>query len=95
MSTLQALLGGVFSFVRRIILERTRNATAHVGPDRWETLTKAAINISYAGGKQITASQFLKKLIDEYAPAAEAKMVAEAKGQLIAGKALKEVRTRG
>lgn len=53
----------------------TSTTTAHVGLERYRSLSKDAIEISYVTGKQITAAKFMKFIIDNYSGVAKQQMM--------------------
>ncbi|MFJ7315444.1 hypothetical protein ACIQVE_22315 [Pseudomonas sp. NPDC098747] len=50
------------------------SAVAHVGVERFDKATQAAIDLSADARRQITGSQFIKYIIDNYADEAKAKL---------------------
>lgn len=54
---------------------KSKAATAHIGGERGDLLTQAAIDLSATARRQITGSQFLKFIIDNYTEAAKAALL--------------------
>lgn len=51
---------------------KSKSSTVHVGVERYDKLTQAAIDISSEARQQITGSHFLKFIIDNYTEHAKA-----------------------
>lgn len=56
---------------------KSKSTVAHVGYERFDKLTQAAIDISGVTRRQITSSQFLKFIIDNYAEKAQEDLKAQ------------------
>lgn len=54
------------------IVNKLKCSTVHVGVERYDKLTQAAIDLSATARRQITGSLFLKFIIDNYAEEAKA-----------------------
>jgi hypothetical protein len=54
------------------IEKKLKCSTAHVGIERYDKLTQAAIDLSATARRQISGSHFLKFIIDNYAEEAKA-----------------------
>jgi hypothetical protein len=56
---------------------KTDTRVMYVGSDRFKALTDAAIEVSYKGKRQITASQMAKYTVDHYLQEAKEKLLKE------------------
>lgn len=56
---------------------KTDTRTMYVGSERFKKLTDAAIEVSYLGKRQITASQIAKYMVDNFLQEAKEKLLKE------------------
>lgn len=56
---------------------KTDTRVMYVGSDRFKALTNAAIEVSYQGKRQITASQIAKYMVDNFLQEAKEKLLKE------------------
>ncbi|WP_090362678.1 hypothetical protein [Pseudomonas coleopterorum] len=56
---------------------RGKTRVIHIGQERFETLSDLAINISYEGKRQITASQLAQYVLDNFLEQARLKLLSE------------------
>lgn len=56
---------------------KTDTRVMYIGSDRFKALTDAAIDVSYQGKRQITASQMAQYIVDNYLESAMEKLLKE------------------
>lgn len=63
----------------RKIGSRTDTRTVYIGSNRFKLLNDVAINVSFEGGRQVTASQVLQYLVDNFTENAKEQILKEIK----------------
>lgn len=61
--------------LKPISIPRKRTEVIYVGTDRYSLLAQHAISVSYASGRQVSAAQFAKFLIDEFSGPCEERLL--------------------
>lgn len=61
----------------RVIGNRGNTRVIHIGEERFKTLSDLAIDISYEGKRQITASQMAQYVLDNFMEQARTKLLSE------------------
>lgn len=61
----------------KTLAPRGNTSVMYIGADRYKSLSEAAIDVSYAGKRQITASQLAQYVLDNFTEQARLKLLIE------------------
>jgi hypothetical protein len=62
-------------FLKPVSIPKKNTQVIYVGCDRYSLLAQHAISVSFASGRQVSAAQFAKFLIDEFSGPCEERLL--------------------